>query len=230
MTGENDKPLTEEELELARRGEALISNAVAGVRAPQSLRESIERDRERARTAREPFWRRRLIRPAAAAAAAAHVAVAVVLSTGGTGAQPSLAKVSETARLAPTDPAPASRGGSPAVLDASVGSLTFPDWEEKFGWRAVGRREDVLADRSVTTVYYRNPDGAQLGYAVVSGAPLAGTPPGREVTRDSKTYHVDRADGRTVVTWTQQGHTCVIVASSRVPEERLIDLAASRNV
>jgi hypothetical protein len=48
MPDENDSPLTEEELALARKGEALIAAAMADVRAPQSLREAIERDRERA--------------------------------------------------------------------------------------------------------------------------------------------------------------------------------------
>ena len=48
MPDENDSPLTEEELALARQGQALISAAVAGTRAPHSLREGIQRDRERA--------------------------------------------------------------------------------------------------------------------------------------------------------------------------------------
>jgi hypothetical protein len=45
MPDDNDTPLTEEELALAREGEARISAAVADVHAPQSLREAIERDR-----------------------------------------------------------------------------------------------------------------------------------------------------------------------------------------
>ena len=59
MSDENVSPLSEEELKLARKGEALIAAATADVRAPQSLRETIERDRERAAVhARVPFWRR----------------------------------------------------------------------------------------------------------------------------------------------------------------------------
>ena len=41
MPDENDTPLTEEELALAREWEALSSDAVSDVHAPQSLREAI---------------------------------------------------------------------------------------------------------------------------------------------------------------------------------------------
>ena len=232
MPNENDKPLTEEELALAREGEALISAAVADVRAPQSLREGIERDRERATArARAPFWRRhRLGLASASALAAALAAVAIALDTGGNSTEPSLTKVYAAARLDQTKAAPGPRGGAPPVLDAKVGNLVFPDWQAKFGWQAVGRRDDTLSGRPVTTVFYRNPEGARLGYAVVSGEPLGGNPPGRRVSRKGKTYHVAQVGARTVVTWTQQGHTCVIVAPARVPPARVVDLAASRNV
>ena len=57
-----------------------------------------------------------------------------------------------------------------------------------------------------------------------------GEPPGRQVMRKGNTYHVARGAEHTTVTWTQQGHTCAIVASSTVPQGNLVDLAASRNV
>ncbi len=231
MPNETDTPLTEEELALAREGEALISAATADVHAPQSLREAIERERKRATArARAPFWRRHRWGLAAAGAAAAALAVvAIALQTGGT-TEPSFTNVYEAARLAPTEAAPASLGGDPPVLDAKVGNLEFPDWQKKFGWEAVGRRDDTLSGRPVTTVVYRNPDGAKLGYAVVSGEPLGGDPPGRQVEHKGKTYNVDRLGERTIVTWTQDGHSCVITAPSAVPRETLVDLAASRNL
>ncbi len=232
MHDEGDRPLTDEELALARKGEELIAAAVADVDAPQSLREAIERDRERARTrAPAPFWRRhRWSLGAAGAAVAALAAVAIALDTGADKADPSLTKVYAATRLAPTKAAPAPLGGSPPVLDARVGNLVFPDWQKRFGWKAVGRRDDTLSGRPVTTVFYRNPEGARFGYTVVSGDPLGGNPPGRQVTRKGKAYNVARAGKRTIVTWTQQGHTCAIVAPSAVPRARLVDLAASRNV
>ena len=83
---------------------------------------------------------------------------------------------------------------------------------------------------SVTTVFYRDADGARLGYSVVGGVPLDETPAGREVVREGNTYHVADAGPNTVVTWTQQGHTCVIVAPHGVPAGQIVELAASRNV
>jgi hypothetical protein len=231
MPDEHDTPMTDEELARAREGEALIAAAVSEVQAPQSLREAVERERERAAArARAPFWRRQRLGLALAGVAAALVVAVIALQAGDTSTEPTLAKVTATARLDATKPAPRSIGGTPPNLDARVDNLVFPDWKAKFGWEAVGRRDDALADRTVTTVLYRNPEGARLGYAVVSGDELDSEPPGREVTRNGKTYHVARANGRTTVTWEQQGHTCVIAAPAVVPSTKLVDLAASRNV
>jgi hypothetical protein len=227
---EDDTPLTEAELALARKGEALIAAAAADVRAPQSLREAIERDREHAAArARTPFWRRHRWGLAAASAAAAALVVGAITLETGNNTEPSLTGVYTAARFDPTEAAPRRLGGEPPVLDAQVGNLAFPDWEKSFGWKAVGRREDELSGRVVTTVFYRNPDGARLGYAVVAGDALGGNPPGREVTRKGKTYNVAPSGERTIVTWTQQGQTCVIVAPSTVPRSSLVALAASRN-
>ena len=232
MHGQDDTPLTDEELTLAREGEELIATSVAGVRAPQSLREAIERDRASAEVpARAPVWRRRRWSLAGAGIAAAGLAVvAIATQTGGNDKEPSPGQVYVVARLNPTKAPPASVGGDPPVLDARVGALTFPDWQQKFGWRAIGRREDNLSGRSVTTVFYRNPDGARLGYTVVAGEPIGGHPAGHRISHKGKTYHVAGGRQRTTVTWTQQGHTCVIVAPSAVPQSRLVGLAASRNV
>ncbi len=229
---DEDTPLTEEELELARRGERLIAATVEDTRAPHSLRESIEAERMRASAPqRAPFWRRHGWALAAAGLAATGVAAfAIALQTGGETAEPSLTDVYAAARLAPAEPAPASVGGEPPVLDAAVGTLEFPDWREKFDWRAVGRRDEEVDGREVTTVYYRNPEGARLAYSVVAGEPVGGRPAGREIDRDGKAYNVAGGGERTTVTWTQDGHTCVIVAPSTVPASTLVDLAASRNV
>ena len=107
--------------------------------------------------------------------------------------RPSLAAVEAAARLEPTGPAPAPNGGDPPVLAARVGPIPFPDWQQKFGWKAVGAREDEVSGRTVKTVYYRNPDGARLGYSIVAGEPLLERPPGHEVTREGNTYHVANA-------------------------------------
>jgi hypothetical protein len=230
MNDRDDMPLSDEEMALARKGEALIKAEVARVEAPQSLRERIEADRVRAARQRElPFWRRYRVAAFAGGAAVVFAVAVIALETGGGSGEPSLSQVDAVASLSPTEPAPASVGGDPPVLGARVGAIDFPDWQEKFGWRAVGRREDEVSGRAVTTVSYRNPDGAGMGYAIVHGEPLDEHPSGEKVMRDGNAYHVSSGGPETVVTWTQQGHTCVIVASSKVPQSRLVDLAASRN-
>lgn len=229
MDERNDIPMTEDEIALAREGEALIKAEVARVQAPQALRERIEADR--ARAAKLPFWRRHRAAVFGGATAALALAVAVVAIQGGSGGEePTLAKVGAATTRSATEPAPASLGGNPPVLDQSVGAIEFPDWEDKFGVKAVGLREDEVSGREVTTVLYRDGDGGRFGYAIVDGAPLDDTPPGREVTRDGKTYHVAEGGGSTIVTWIQQGHTCVIASSDQLPATTLVDLAASRNV
>jgi hypothetical protein len=232
MSDRDDIRLSEEEMALARKGEALIKAEVARVQAPQSLRERIEAERARAaRPARIPFWRRHQLALGALGAAAAALVVAVVALQSGNGSgEPSYGSVDAVAALAPSDPAPATAGGDPPVLDASVGPIDFPDWQQKFGWRAVGSREDEVSGRPVTTVFYRNEEGAELGYAIVHGEELAPTPAGEKVVHKGKTYHLSSDGPNTVVTWTQQGRTCVIVASSQVPRAKLVELAASRNV
>jgi hypothetical protein len=231
MRNEDDTPLSDEELALAKKGEALIAAAVADTQAPQSLRESIERDRERVQAApKASFWRRNWrVLTATVTAAAALAVVGVAIQSGTDSTAPRLAEVQAAARLAATQSAPSPRGGNPPVLAARVGAISFPDWQKSFDWRAVGAREDEISGRTVKTVFYRNPDGARLGYSVVAGEPLRDHPPGREVTRAGNAYHVARSGERTLVTWTQRGHTCTIVASSTVPDARLVDLAASRN-
>ncbi len=232
MRREDDTPLNDEELALAKEGEALIAAAVADTRAPQSLREAIERDRARAQARpKASFWRRHMRALAATATGTAALAgLFVALQTASETAAPSLAAVEATSRLDPTQPAPPSSGGDPPVLAARVGAISFPDWREKFGWTAVGARRDEVSGRTVKTVFYRNPDGARLGYSIVAGEPLREHPPGREVNREGNTYHVAHVGKSTLVTWTQQGHTCTFVASSTVSVARLVDLAASRNV
>jgi hypothetical protein len=229
---EDDISLSEEELRLAEHGEELVAAAVAQVSAPQSLRESIERERARAqaptRTSRWRRWRWAVL--SGAAVVVAGTVIAIALQSGSPTAQaPTFAMVEAAAAGQPTEPAPALAGGDPPVLAANVGELQFPDWAKSFGWTAVGRRAGDLGGRPVTTVFYRNPDGARLGYSVVSGSPLDERPSGRQVTRDGNVYNVSALADRTVITWTQQGHTCVIVGPAAVPESRLVELAASRN-
>jgi hypothetical protein len=236
MEPRDEIPTTPAELARSERGRDLIAAALADPRnaAPASLREALEDQRVRAAAA-EPAGRGwfgllsgRLI---AAGGAVAAVIVAVVLATGGgSDGGPSIDRVAAYGRQPATAPAPASVPGTkPARLNVAVEGLEFPDWQAKFAWRATGRRADRAGGRDVTTVFYRNAKGATLGYAIVAGKPINGAPAGEDVVVAGDTYRVAHDDGRTIVTWTQEGHTCVIDAPSAVPDAKLVALASWEN-
>ncbi len=164
------------------------------------------------------------------AVATAVIAVVVMTSAGGGPGGPSVVQVAAVAGLVPTKPAPDALGGLQPKLDAEVAGVPFPDWRTEFDWEAVGRRDDVVDGRAVTTVRYRNAKGVELAYAIVDGAALARPGDGREVQRRGFAYRVVGRGDRTIVTWEEQGHTCVITAPATVPQEKLVDLAAWDNV
>jgi hypothetical protein len=227
---EDDIALTDEELVLAGRGSALVAAAMAHpeARAPQALRESLER-RGIAEQASRPRagWRGRSL----AASGIAAVCVLVVALGGrdaGVGA-PSVAQVVAVTRLPALEAAPVAVGGARPQLAAAVQGLAFPDWRRAFGWRTSGRRSDRVGNRAVTTVFYRYSAWRRLGYAIVAGSPLAAAA-GRDVIRGGVRYRVLRHAGRTTVTWTQAGHTCVIDAPAAVTAAELVTLAAWGNI
>ena len=231
MRHEDDTPLSDEELALAKKGEALISAAVADTHAPQSLRESIERDRERAQAApRTPFWRRHLRALTATATAAA--ALAGSSSRLSRAARPRSRRWPRSrqprgskrpgrlrrraAATRPSSPPGSGRSPSPTGRRNSAGRPS-----------AVARtRSRAAPSRPSSTATPTAPGSATRSSPA---SPSRERPPGHEVTRSGNTYHVAQAGEHTLVTWTQQGHTCTFVASSTVPEARLVDLAASRN-
>jgi hypothetical protein len=115
-------------------------------------------------------------------------------------------------------------------LSVAVEGLAFPDWRKAFGWRATGRRSDRIGGRTVVTVRYRYSEQRTLGYAIVTGAPLAAAPGRDVVVRGGARYRVVTRAGRTTVTWTQAGHTCVIDAPTSVAAATLVRLADWGNV
>jgi hypothetical protein len=229
---DDDIVLINEELVLAERGSALVATAMAHpeARAPQALRESLERARlaERASGGRRLRPARRLVAPALAAVCV--LAVALVVALGAQDARvgaPSVDQVVAVSRLPARQGAPVAVGG--ARLSVSVEGLAFPDWHRRFGWRAAGRRTDRIGDRAVTTVVYRYASHRRLGYAIVAGPPLR-VATGRDVTLSGGRYRVLTRAGRTTVTWTQAGHTCVIDAPATVAAAELVRLAAWASV
>jgi hypothetical protein len=227
---DDDIPLTDDERALAQRGAALIAAAMADpqAQAPPSLRETLAQRRARPRRVAWPGLGRARVLAAGGAAAVVLVVLVVALGGGNDGAPgaPTVAQIAALGRLPATAPAPETQAGTPARLAAEVQGLPFPDWARAFAWPATGQRRDHVDGRPVTTVFYRSPTGTTLGYSIVAGDPIAGAPAGRDVVARGGTYRVARAAGRTTVTWTEQGHTCVIDAPSSVPEGKLVELAS----
>jgi hypothetical protein len=84
-------------------------------------------------------------------------------------------------------------------LTAKVENLHFPNWQEQHqGWVAVGARTDPLGNRNVKTVFYTR-DHHMIAYSIVSSPELASSAP-------SWFTH----NGRTVFTWREGGHTCLL--------------------
>jgi hypothetical protein len=209
------------ERELAERGRALIAAAVAETSAPLALRERIERDRERAR----PAARRRWFGVAGSiAAVGAAVLAAIVIEVGGTQAPGVLATV-QLAGKGPALPAPKHDPANPALLQAKSDGLPFPNWYDKFQWRASGARTDTIGDRDAKTVYYDSPLGARLAYTILGGKAIAPPDGARTIRRHGTEFHVMNRGGRRIVVWERAGHTCVMSAPVSVPQSRLIDLA-----
>jgi len=200
---------------LAVRGAELVRRAALETQAPLALRERLEAQRAAAR----PRRRRGLVALPVGALAAALVALVLALDGGGGPG------VLEVARLGP----PVS--GAPAVvagrrLDAAVEGVTFPDWREDPQWQAVGRRDDELGGRDVTTVAYRTAKGADVIYAIVGGEPLEDADGARVRDVGGRRFTLQRDGARIVVTFERGGHTCVLV-SDGVPAERLLEVAAT---
>jgi hypothetical protein len=188
------------------------------LRAPLRLRERIEAERERARG---PARRRRLTLGGALAGATAAAALLVVLLLPGGAGGPSVVEASELGTRPPTQPAP--EPGQPKLLDASAFGLPFPDWAEKFGWEASGRREDEIDGRRAVTVFYEK-EGREIAYTIISGDALSAPEPSAAARREGTPLRYVRLDGRTIVTWERDGRTCIL-SGSDVPATTLLNLA-----
>ena len=156
----------------------------------------------------------------AGAFAAAAAALAIVLVAGAGSAAPSALAASRLALAQPTAP-------TPAVLVAAGTTIAFPHWADR-GWPSAGTRSDTLDGRRVTTEFYRSYDAGTLGYAIVSGSPLKWGAGGRVVSRHGGDYRVISSGGAQIVTWVQDGHTCVI-ASRTASAATMVRLAVSQD-
>jgi hypothetical protein len=220
-----DHPFPEDdprERELAERGRELVAMAVAETSAPLALRERLERQREGAR----PSSRRRWLGLGASFAAVAAAAVtALVINLGGA-SSPSVLATVELAAPGPTLPAPKHDVKNKALLQAKIDGLPFPDWNERFQWRASGARQDEIEGRHSKTVYYDNPKGARAAYTILGGSEIKAPEGARRVDVRGHPYYVIDSGARRIVVWYRDGHTCVMSAPKAIPQAKLLDLAA----
>jgi hypothetical protein len=157
------------------------------------------------------------------------VAVVLVLALPGGAAQPSVHEVAGVALSQATAPAPG-EGADARHLDASVESVSFPDWSgwtrgPGGGWRATGARSDDVGDRAVHTVFYANGEGQRIGYSIADGEKLP-VGDGRWAKYDGRPMWIYDVDGQTAVMWYRDGLTCV-VAGDGVDVDTLKELAAA---
>jgi anti-sigma factor RsiW len=203
---------------------ALLHDARATDRAPAALRARIDA----ARPSRPVRVRRRAIYGGsfAAALAAVGLALALILPAGTPGAP----SVSEAAALAlrgiAAPPPAADRDGPGLILHQGVGDLYFPNWARAFGWKAVGQRTDRINGRVAVTVYYAW-KGHRLAYTIV-GSPALEAPNAPTTRLAGTEMRTLMLNGRLVVTWKRDNHTCVLSTATGVPASELHRLAAWR--
>jgi hypothetical protein len=203
--------MAEEDAELAaaldeqRRAVTLIRGAAAEIHAPLALRERLENERTKAARPTRP--RRRWFSLALAGAALTAVLLAVVLAAPG---GPTVDDAAAFALKPASGPAPSAQG---ALLDADQSGVPFPNWEEKFGWKATGTHTGKVGGRDATTVYYEK-EGKTLAYTIVSGDSLG--EPGGATTIQVEGTDIDLFDaqgGNRAAEWRRDGHTCILAGS-----------------
>jgi hypothetical protein len=203
------------------------------VPAPQELHDRIEelvseRTAPRRRGAGvSPSPRTALGRRLAAglALAAAVAAVLAVSLSGGGGGGVTVSEASVLTLRAATAAAPTENGRSGTQLNASLDGISFPYWEDRFGWRATGARVDQIGGRTIRTVFYANARGQRIGYAIVAGTPAPQTSGGSSAWRGGARYVLLSQGDVRIVTWLRDGRRCV-VAGRGVSAATLLMLAS----
>jgi len=190
----------------------------ANTGAPARLRAQVDRRRGAGRAA--GVRRRSGVMGSAIAATAAAALALILVLPGAFSGGPSVAEAAALGEQPPTQPAPGVVPGTPQLLRKEVDEVPFPNYAAKFGWKPVGAREDDPSGRDATTVRYGK-SGRTIAYTIVSGDALDPPSDARSTTRAGVEYRTFRDDGRTVVTWERDGHTCVLSGTAVRPAELL---------
>jgi hypothetical protein len=194
------------------------------VRAPEELHRRVE-----ALVAeRAPAWRRPIglrWQLAGALTLAAAVAVLVLSLAGGASSMLTMRETVALTQRPPTASAPVENPHNGTQLAVAVDGVTFPYWEERFGWRSTGVRTDRVGGRAITTVFYANRRGQRIGYAIVAGTPAPAVTGGVVRWRGGTAYRLLDQSGSQVVSWQRDGHLCV-VSGRGVDSATLLALAS----
>jgi hypothetical protein len=207
---------------LAEQGRAVAAVRGVAAEAPAGLRARIEAERRSRASRARP---RRLVLAAGFAGAAAALALVVLLVLpenvpGG----PTVAEAATLASLPSTDPAPAPQAGQAKLLARSVEGVFYPNWDDKFGWRAAGERVDTLEGRRATTVFYEK-NGKRIGYTIVEGKALSEPREAARAVREGTELRTFTLGDGLAVTWLRQGKTCIL-SGEGVARDVLLKLAA----
>jgi len=147
---------------------------------------------------------------AGGAIAAVVVALAIVVGLSGGSSTLSVRDASALTLRQATSAPPAESSSDRGELTAAVDGVSFPYWGGHFGWRSTGSRTDHLDGRTVTTIFYANPRGRRVGYAIVAGTAPAQMSGGVVSMRDGTPYRLLTVNGTAVVSWLRAGHLCVV--------------------
>jgi hypothetical protein len=206
-----------------QRMRALLGAVEAPAPATLQLRVA-ELAASQSRGRRRAAWRRRRGAPVFAFGVSVVVAAAIVLLLalpGTTGpSAPTVVRASAVALAQPTGPAPHAR------LVAAGTRIAFPDWTSR-GWPSSGVRHDRIDGRRVTTEFFSSYESGSVGYAIVAGTPLKWGGPGQSERHGGERYGLMRSGGARLVTWVQDGHTCIL-ASKTAPASALLSLAVAQ--
>ena len=123
---------------------------------------------------------------------------------------PGVSAASRLTLSAATTGAPGESPGRSDQLNAKVDGVAFPYWGERFGWRASGMRTDTMDGRSVTTVFYSDPHGRRIGYAIVAGTPAPSASGGTVLWHGGTAYRMRQVGGVPVLSWEREGRMCAL--------------------
>jgi len=193
---------------LHRRVESLVADYNKG----PAHRDAERRDPRSVRRAwsRRPFSVLGFVGAGAVAAVVVVVVALAVVLSGSSSPPLNMHQAAAPTLRAATRSAPRESSTNNAELTAAVDGVKFPYWEDRFGWRSTGMRNDQIAGRAVTTVFYSDASGRRIGYAIIAGHPAPRISGGAVFWRSGVPYRLLTENGAAMVSWLRDDHLCVI--------------------